>query len=102
MKVKVGREHSDGKFEGEEIECEGREVGVWHGPLPSIDPNDQFLATMLLYECQDGYRVHETIWSASGLLTERCLYPVVGFWGYGTYTEQETKEKWGRFYEVLS
>lgn len=66
-----------------------------------MNPDDRFLATMLLYECRDGYRVHETLWSASGRPTECSLYPVIGYLGYGTYTEQEAREKWGEFFEAL-
>ena len=101
LKVKVGKEYPDGTFEGEEVEFEGREVGVWEGPWPSLDPNDQFLVTNRLYECPDGYRVHEAIWSASGHPTGLTLYPVVGNLGHGTYTDQEARKKWGKFFEAL-
>ena len=106
VKVKVGHDYPDGTFKGEEVEFEGREVGVWEGPLrPPLDPTDLWLVTKRLYECQDGYRVHETIRSASedpyDSQTDFALYPVVGHWGYGTYTEKEAREKWGTFFEVL-
>jgi hypothetical protein len=70
-----------------------------------MDPTVLFLVTNRLYESPDGYRVHETVWPASNdpqdSRTDFALYPVVGHLGYGTYTEQEAREKWGEFFEVL-
>ena len=78
VRVKVGTEYPDGTLDGEEIEFEGREVEVWEGPWKSIDPNDQFVATFRLYDCPDGYRIHESVWSASGQPNRFELYPPMG------------------------
>jgi hypothetical protein len=100
MKVQVGEYHPDGTFQGETVEFDGREVDSWEGIADSIDPKDQFGMTLRLYESPDGYRVHEFMWSLSpGRNSYASLYPVVGYLGYGTYTEQEVREKWGRYFE---
>ncbi len=101
MKVKVGM-YLEGDPEGvEEVEFEGREIGSWEGVAESIDPKDQFSATFRLFEGPDGYRVHELL---SPLSPDRpyvaSLFPVVGHLGYGAYTEDEVREKWGEYFEV--
>ena len=89
----------------EEVEFEGREVEVWEG-MPGespMDTNDQFSMTIRLYECPDGYRVHETIWALSpGRSNTYTLYPPAGDMGYGTYTEEGAREKWGGYFRHLS
>lgn len=85
-----------------EIEFEGREVEVWEGMRDFHDPTDNFSMTIRLYECPDGYRVHETIWAlSSGWENAYTLYPVVGDVGYGTYAEEEARDKWGDYFGYL-
>lgn len=100
MKVKVGDYLPDGTFEGEEVTFEGREVGTWRGWGDPVDARDQFVAELTLYECPDGYRVHEVVRSLSpDQPSSASLYPVVGHLGYGTYTEEEVRAKWGAHFE---
>lgn len=102
QRVQVGEHLPDGTFDGEYVEFEGREVDRWEGVVDSIDPGDQFGATLRLYECPDGYRVHEFIWALSrDRESESSLYPVVGYLGYGTYIAEEAKEKWGKYFSYL-
>lgn len=102
VRVKVGGYLEDGAFDGEEIEFEGQEVDHSESVADSIDSRDQFGATLRLYECPDGYRVHEFLWSLStGQESEASLYPVVGHLGYGTYTEDEVQEKWAHRFGSL-
>jgi hypothetical protein len=103
MKVQVGEYLEGDSGSVEEVEFEGEEIGLWEGVADSIDPNEQFSATLCLYECPDGYMVHELL---SPLSPDRpyqaSLYPVVGHLGYGTYTKEEAREKWGQCFEVLN
>ena len=102
QRVHVGDERVP-TSEWEVIEFEGREVAFAEGVRDSIDPNDpdfQFGYTFRLYESPEGYRVHEILWRVSpDQVTDSSLYPVVGDLGYGTYTEQDVKEKWGQYFE---
>ncbi len=85
--------------EWEVVEFEGREADTWEGTHDSIDPHDpdfQFGVTLRLYTCPEGYRVHEVLWRVTPeRVMSKALYPVVGHWGYGIYTEEEAREKWG-------
>ncbi len=89
----------------EEVEFEGREVEVWEGAPRerSIDPDDHLTVTFRLYECPDGYRVHETVWRLSpGHEDSYTLHPALGYWGYGTYTKEEAWEKYGDYFQYLA
>jgi hypothetical protein len=69
----------------------------------SIDPRDQFSVTLRLYEGPESYRVYELLSPLSPRPPyDASLYPVVGHWGYRTYTEDEAREKWGQYFEALS
>ena len=75
MKVPVGEYLPDGEFDGDEIELDAREVSVY-----------------------EGYRVHELLWPVvPGRSAVASLYPEEEE-GYGTYTEQEAREEWGRYF----
>jgi hypothetical protein len=103
VKVLLGEYFEDEPPGLEEVEFEGREIDSWEGVPESIDPNDQFSVTWRLYEGPDGYRVYELLSPLSpGQPYVANLYPVVGHWGYGTYTEEEAREKWGQYFESLS
>ena len=103
MKVLLGDYFEDEISGLEEIEFEGREIDSWEGVWESIDPRDQFSVTLRLYEGPDGYRVYELLSPLSpGQPYRASLYPVVGHWGYGTYPEDEAREKWGQYFKALS
>jgi hypothetical protein len=103
MEVPVGDYSPDGTFEGEVVEFDGQEVPVYDGlDTGSGDPGDVWWAILRLYECPDGYRVHELYWSPlPGQPAVASLMPVVeeeDWKGYGTYTEQEAREDWGEYF----
>ena len=103
MNVQVGECLPDGTFDGEPITFEGNAVGVYRDiRLDVADPNDPYRDIFRLYECPDGYRVHEFLWPLRpGRSAESSLYPVVGDHGYGTYTAEEAAEKWGQYFPTL-
>lgn len=97
--VRVGKGSPEGTFVGEVIPFEGVEVDVWESIVDSEDPSDEYGVTLTLYECPDGYRVHEFLWSLSGDWdSASSLYPIGEAVGYGTYTTAEAKEKWGLYF----
>jgi hypothetical protein len=104
MQVPVGDYFPDGTFKGEEVEFEGREVDIYDGlDTESEDPGDVWGVVVRLYECPDGYRVHELVWSLlPGRPAVASLLPVVEEEGYGTYygtyTEQQAMEDWGEYF----
>jgi hypothetical protein len=100
MEVPEGDYLPDGRFVGTKIEFDGREVGVCDGLYTDTeDPGDVLGFIFRLYECPDGYRVHELLWSVvPGRSAVASLYPKLGDQGYGTYTEQEAREGWGQYF----
>jgi hypothetical protein len=102
IEVPVGVYSPDGTFEGEKIEFDGREVRVYDGGLytDTGDPGDVVGFILRLYECPDGYRVHELLWSpVAGRSTEASLYPGEGEGGaYESYGKQEASEEWGEYF----
>ena len=95
VEVPVGEYLPDGRFVGKEIEFHGSEVGVHHGLwTDTVDPGGVYGFILRLYECSDGYRVHELIWHlVPGRSAVASLYPAEQDQGYGTYTEQEAREE---------
>jgi hypothetical protein len=100
MEVPVGECLPDGRFVGEKIEFDGREVGVYDGLFTDTeDPGDVLGFVFRLYECPEGYRVHELLWPVMpGRAAVATLYPEVGYRTYDTYTEQEAREGWGQYF----
>ncbi len=70
VEVPVGEYLPDGRFRGREIEFGGMEVGVSDGLwTDTVDPGGVYGFVLRLYECPDGYRVHE-------LAMEPCSGPI--------------------------
>ena len=100
MEVPVGEYLPDGTFEGEDIEFDGHQVDVYDVLNTANEyPGDVWGIILRLYECPDGYRVHELLWSVvPGRSAVASLYPNLGDQGYGTYTEQEARDGWGQYF----
>ncbi len=98
--VPVGEYLRDGTFVGEQVEFDGYAVEIYDGLYTgSGDPSQVHGVVLRLYECPDGYRVHELLWSVvPGRSAVASLYPNLGDQGYGTYTEQEAREGWGQYF----
>jgi hypothetical protein len=99
LEVTVGKFSESGGADVEAISFTGREVASWEGLADSIDPNDQFGATLRLYECpvgadDVGYRVYEYISPLTGAgIAEGTLYPPALDAGYGLYSREEAAQK---------
>jgi hypothetical protein len=104
VEVPVGNYHPDGRFEGERIQFDGREVGVYDGGLytGAGNPDEVYGFILRLYECPDGYRVHELIWSpVAGRSTEASLYPIAGEdEPHATYMESQIREHYGEYFRA--
>jgi hypothetical protein len=100
MEIPVGDYLPDGTFEGEEIKFEGREVEVRDGlNTETDDPGNVLGFVFRLYQCPEGYRVHELLWPVvPGQAAVASLYPEVGYRMYGTYTEEEARKQWGQHF----
>jgi hypothetical protein len=100
MNVPVGDYLPDGTFVGELAEFDGREVGVYDGVYTDLpDPGDTHGLVLRLYECPDGYRVHELLWPlVPGRSAVASLFPAGGDEGLGAYTEQEARDAWGTYF----
>ena len=100
MEIPVGEYLPDGEFEGKEIELDAREVGVYEGlQAANVHPGDVYGVILRLYDCPDGYRVHELLWSVvPGRSAVASLYPEEEE-GHGIYTEQQAREEWGPYFE---
>ena len=102
VRVLLGAYFEDEPPRFEEVEFEGREIDSWEAVRGFIDPHGQFSVTLRLCEGPDGYRRYELLSPLSpGQPYRASLYPVVGYLGYGTYTEDEAREKWGQYFEAL-
>jgi hypothetical protein len=101
VEVPVGDYLPDGRFVGEEIEVNGREVSVHHGwDTDPEDLGDVYGVILRLYECPDGYRVHELMWSVvPGRSAVASLFPVGEDGNHVTYTKQEVRQGWGKYFE---
>jgi hypothetical protein len=99
MEIPVGEYLPDGEFEGQEIELSAREVAVYEGlHAANVHPGDVYGVILRLYDCLDGYRVHELLWSVvPGRSAVASLYPEDEV-GYGAYTEQEARDEWGTYF----
>jgi len=99
MEIPVGEYLPVGEFEGQEIELSAREVAVYEGlQVANVHPGDVYGVILRLYDCPDGYLVHELLWSVvPGRSAVASLYPQEEI-GYATYTEQEAREEWGPYF----
>lgn len=99
MEIPVGEYLPDGEFEGQEIELSAREVAVYEGlHAANVHPGDVYGVILRLYDCPDGYRVHELLWSVvPGRSAVASLYPEDEV-DYGAYTEQEARDEWGTYF----
>src|SRR5918998_960939 len=100
LEVPVGEYLPDGRFRGREIAFGGSEVavhdGLWTG---TVDPGGVYGFVLRLYECPDGYRVHELVWSlVPGRAAVASLYPAGQNHDEESYTEEEAKEEWGQYF----
>ncbi len=101
MEVPVGDYLPDGTFVGEQAEFDGREVGVYNGLYTDLpDPGDAYGFILRLYECPDGYRVHELLWPVvPGRSASASLFPAGGDEDPEAYTEQEVREGWAPYFQ---
>ena len=80
VEVRVGEYLPDGRFKGKQIAFYGAEVGVHDGLwTDTVDLGDVYGFLLRLYECPDGYRIHELIWHpVPGRSAVASLYPIGG------------------------
>jgi hypothetical protein len=100
--VPVGEYLRDGTFVGEQVEFDGYAVEIYDGLYTgSGDPSQVHGLVLRLYECPDGYRVHELLWPLiPGRSAVASLYPVPGDEGSRAYTEEEVREEWGSYFQA--
>ena len=100
VEVRVGEYLPNGRFRGKEIEFDGSEVDVHDGLwTDTADPGDVYGFVLRLYECPDGYRVHELVWHlVPGRSAVASLYPAEGEQDDEAYTEDEAREQWGEYF----
>ena len=100
VEVRVGEYLSDGRFKGKQIAFDGSEVGLHEGLWTGTeDLGDVYGFLLRLYECPDGYRVHELIWHlVPGRSAVASLYPAGENQGDEAYTREEAREGWGEYF----
>jgi len=100
VEVRVGEYLPNGGFRGKNVAFIGSKVGVHDGLWTDTeDPGDVYGFVLRLYECPDGYRVHELVWHlVPGRSAVASLYPAGGDQGDEAYTEDEAREQWGQYF----
>jgi hypothetical protein len=100
VEVRIGEYLPDGRFKGREIAFDGSEVDVHDGLwTDTVDPGDVYGFVLRLYECPDGYRVHELVWHlVPGRSAVASLYPAGAERGDEAYTPEEARELWAEYF----